>query len=63
MSKPFLGQFCQAYNLERIFKKLTYYKSPKIPSSIDLVLTNKKEKFLKAKTIETECSDFHKLVV
>ena len=62
MNKPFLGEFCHTYNLERILKKLTSYKSPKNPTSIDLVLTNKKEKFLEAKYNETEFSGFHKMV-
>ena len=33
------------------------------PSCIDLMLTNKQERLLKAKTIETGLSDFHKMVV
>ena len=52
MSEPSLSEFCQTYNL-----------NPKNPSCIDLMLTNKQERFLKAKTFETGLSDFHKMVV
>ena len=37
-SKPFLDQFCQTYHLESIINKPIYFKNPKIPSCIDLVL-------------------------
>ena len=47
MSKPFLGEFCHTYNLERILVKFTSHESPKNPSNIDLLLTNKQERFLK----------------
>ena len=63
MSEPSLDKFCQTYNLESTINKSTCFKSPKNPSCIDLVLTNKRERFLKAKTIETGLSDFHKMVV
>ena len=63
MSKPSLDEFCQTYNLESIVNKPTYFKSPKNPSWIDLVLTNKYERFLKAKIVKTGLSDFHKMVV
>ena len=62
MSKPSLDEFCQTYNLESIVNKPTYFKSTKNPSWIDLVLTNKDERFLKAKTVKTGLSDFHKMV-
>ena len=63
MSEPSLNEFCQTYNLESIVNKPTCFKNPKNPSCIELVLTNKHERFLKAKTVETGLSDFHKLVV
>ena len=63
MSEPSLDEFCQNYNLESILNKPTCFKNPKNPSCIDLVLTNKQERFLKAKTVETGLSDFHKMVV
>ena len=63
MSEPSLDEFCQTYNLVSIVNKPTCLKNPKNPSCIGLMLTNKQERFLKAKTIETGLSDFHKMVV
>ena len=63
MSEPSLDEFCQKYNLVSIVNKPSCFKNPKNPSCIDLMLTNKQERFLKAKTIETGLSDFHKMVV
>ena len=62
MSEPSLDVFCQTYNLESIINKPTCFKNSKNPSCIDLMLTNKQERFLKAKTLETGLSDFHKMV-
>ena len=62
MSEPYLNEFCQTYNLESIANKLICFKNPKNPSCIDLMLTNKQQRFLKAKTFETGLSDFHKMV-
>ena len=63
MSEPSLEEFCQTYNLEDIINKPTCFKNPKNPSCTDLVLTNKQERFLKAKSVETGQYDFHKMVV
>ena len=63
MSESSLDEFCQTYNLESIVNNPTCLKSPKNPSCIDLVLINKQERFLKAKTVETRLSDFHKMVI
>ena len=46
MSEPSLDEFCQTYNLVSIVNKPTYFKNPKNPSCIDLMLTNKQERFL-----------------
>ena len=54
---------CQTYNLERIVNKPTCFKSPENPSCMNLVLNNKEYRFLKAKSVETGLSDFHKMVV
>ena len=62
MSELSLNKFCQTYNLEIIVNKATCFKNPKNPSCIDLMLTNKPERFLKAKTVETGLSEFHKMV-
>ena len=63
MSEPSLNEFCQTYNLESIVNKPTCFKNSMNPSCIDLMLTNKQERFLKAKTFETGLSDFRKMVV
>ena len=63
MSEPSLDEFCQTYNLESIVNKPTCFKNPKNPLCIDLVPSNKQERFSKAKTVETGPSDFHKMVV
>ena len=63
MSEPSSNEFCQTYNLQSIVNKPTCFKNPKNSSCIDLMLTNKKERFLKTKTVETWLSDFHKMVV
>ena len=59
MNETSLDKFCQGYNLESIVNKPTCLKNPKFPSCIDLVLTNKQERLLKAKTVETGPSEFH----
>ena len=43
MSEPSLNQFCQTYNSESIVNKPTFFKNPKNPSCIDLMLTNDKK--------------------
>ena len=48
-NEPSLDEFCQTFNLESILNKRNCFKNPKNPSSIDLVLSNKRERFLKAK--------------
>ena len=63
MGEPSLDEFCHTHNLKSIINKPTCFKNCKNPSCIDLVLTNKQERFIKAKTDETGLSDFHKMVV
>ena len=63
MSEPSLDEFCQTCSLKSILNKPTRFKNPKDPSCIDLVLTDKQERFLKVKTFETGLSVFHKMVV
>ena len=55
--------FCETYNLENLIKEPTCFKSAENPSSIDLILTNKKNCFQNSMTIETGLSDFHKMTV
>ena len=37
----YLNYFCNAHNLQNIFKEGTYFKNPDNPGSIDLFLTNR----------------------
>ena len=58
-----MSNFCEMYNLENLIKEPTCFKSTENPSSIDLILTNKKNCFQNSMTIETGLSDFHKMMV
>ena len=51
------------YDLENLIKKPTCFKSTENPSSIDVILTNRKSKFQNSMTVETGLSDFHKMTV
>ena len=62
-SESAMKEFCEIYDLENLIKKPTCYKNPKNPSSIDVILTNKKSSFQNSMTIETGLSDCHKLTV
>ena len=55
--------FCNQYELKSLNKAPTCYKNIDNPSCIDLILTNSAKSFKSTCTIETDLSDFHKLVV
>ena len=63
VSEKAMKDFCEIYNLENLIKKPTCYKNPKNPSSIDVMLTNKKGNFQNSMTIESGLSDFHKMTI
>ena len=50
-----------SFDLESLIKIPTCYKSLSSPTSIHLILTNKKNIFMKSTTFETGMSDFYKL--
>ena len=56
-------EFCNVYGLKNLIKEPTCYKNALNPTCIDLILTNKFNKFQNSKTIETGLSDFHKMTV
>ena len=58
-----MKDFCERYGLENLIKVPTCYKNPENPSSIDIMLTNKKLSFQNSLTIETDLSDFHKMTI
>ena len=63
VSEKSMKDFCEIYNLDNLIKKPTCYKNPKNPSSIDVILTNKKSNFQNSITVETGLSDFHKMTI
>ena len=58
-----MKEFCEIYNLEHLIKDPTCYKSVVNPSSIVIMLTNKKLNFHNSMTVETGLSDFHKMTI
>ena len=58
-----LCEFCDVYNLENLIDEPTCYKNPNNPSSIDVILTNRKRSFHISTTIETGLSDHHKMII
>ena len=63
VSEKHLNEFCQMYNLENLIKVPTCFKSTENPSSIDVMLTNKKLSFQNSMTLETGLSDHHKMII
>ena len=61
--KTEMKEFCEIYNLENLIKDPTCYKSAVNPSSIDIMLTNKKLSFQNSITVETGLPDFHKMTI
>ena len=58
-----MKEFCEMYALENLIKENTCFKSCDNPSSIDVILTNKKYSFQNSTVVETGLSDFHKMTV
>ena len=58
-----MSNFCDMYGLNNLIKEPTCFKSTENPSSIDIMLTNKKLSFQNSTTVETGLSDFHKMTV
>ena len=48
-----MSNFCEMYGLDNLIKEPTCFKSTENPSSIDVMLTNKKHSFQNSMTIET----------
>ena len=58
-----LYEFCDVYNLQNLIDEPTCYKNPNNPSSIDVILTNRKRSFHNSTAIETGLSDHHKMII
>ena len=59
---PNLKNFMCSFDLESLIDSPTCYKSIN-PTWIDLILTNKKNHFIRSTTFETGLSDRHKLII
>ena len=55
--------FGEIYKLRNLINEPICFKNPENPTCIDLILTNKPLSFKNTYVIETELSDFHKMVV
>jgi len=55
--------FCDLYDLDNLIKQPTCYKNACNPSSIDVMLTNRKKSFKNSVAIETGLSDHHKMII
>ena len=60
VTKECMSHFCNMYDFEILIKEPTCSKNTGNPSSIDVILKNKKSKFQNSMTVETGLSDFHK---
>ena len=49
--------FCNLYLLKNLIKKHTYFKNPKNPKTIDLILINRPRSFCNSDTLEIVLSD------
>ena len=58
-----MKSFCEKYNLYNLVVGPTCFKNPINPSSIDLMLTNKRKNFQNTIALETGLSDHHKMTV
>ena len=58
-----LCEFREVYNLKNLIDEPTCYKNPHNPSSIDVILTNRKRSFHNSTAIETGLSDHHKMII
>ena len=63
MSDENMEDFCDVYNLHNLIDEPTCYKNASNPSSIDVMLTNRKESFQNSMAVETGLSDHHKMTL
>ena len=62
-NEPAISDFCEISNTKNIIKEKTYFKNPKNPACIDLILTNRLRSFQDSTVAETGLSDFHNMCV
>ena len=63
MSERSMKNFCELYDLQNLIKDPTCYKNASNPSSIDVILTNRKNNFQNSITVETGFTDYHKMII
>ena len=59
----FLKEFCNLYGMKSLIRIPTCSKNPANPTCIDLMLTNSNQSFQNYCIIETELSDYQKMIV
>ena len=62
-SENHMNDSCEMYDLDNLISGPTCFKNGNNPSSIDVMLTNRKNSFQNSMTIETGLSDHHKMTV
>ena len=63
VNEKHMNDFCELYNLQNLIDEPTCYKSTNNPSSIDLMLTNRKNSFHNNMTIASGLSDCQKMTI
>ena len=63
VSEESMTNFCEMYDLKNLIKVPTCYKNPDNPTSIDVMLTNRKSAFENSIAIETGLSDVHLMTI
>ena len=59
MTETPMKNVCELYDLENLIKQPTCYKNADNPSSIDVLLTSRKNSFQNSMRVETGLSDHH----
>ena len=62
MYETHMKNFCELYDLQNLIKDPTCYKNASNPSSIDVILTNRKNSFQNSMGVETGLSEYHKMM-
>ena len=63
MKEEEMKNFCETYDLTNLITEPTCFNSVENPSSIDMILTNRRESFENSMAIETGLSDCHKMTL
>ena len=58
-----MKNFCELYDLQNLIKDPTCSQNACNPSSIDVILTNRKNSFQNSMTVETGLPDYHKMII